>query len=338
MISVLRGAQKGRRVATTLAATALLTGCGGGSETETAPPPGQKLPHFDVTLDGYPNPENVALVVADVEGYFEEAGVDVLVHNPVNPLRPIGYALNGSADLSISHAPEVVLAQERGEPVVAIGSVVPEATAAMIWLKKSGIESVADLKGKTIAIEGLEYQEDLLQSVLQQAGLAPDDVEVEAVGFELIPVLEEGRADAIFGGSWNVEGVELEERELEPVVTKVQDLGLPEYEELVLIASRSRLARDPESIRDLISAIVHGAETASDDPELAAQLISTRNTAVSLEETEAALDATLSLISTSGEMDSEATDGLVDWMHGERLIQGEPPASDLLSNDYLPDS
>jgi putative hydroxymethylpyrimidine transport system substrate-binding protein len=318
------------------AVVVFVAGCGGGSDSETAPPPGQKLPHFDITLDGYPNPENVGIVVADVEGYFRDAGLDVLIHYPVNSLRPLPYALNGSADLSISHQPEVVLAQERGEPVVAVGSVVPEATAAIIWLQKSGIEDIADLKGKTIAIEGPEYQRTLLQNVLQQAGLTLGDVEVESVDFELLTALEEGRADAIFGGSWNVEGVELEERGLDPVITKVQDLGIPEYEELVLIASRSRLASDPQSIRDLLSAAIRGAETATDDPELATELILNRNNLVSEKATEAGLEATLPLLSTSGEMSTETAEGFVEWMQGEGLIEGEPAVSDLLSNDYLP--
>ena len=35
----------------------------------------------------------------------------------------------------------------------------------MIWLRGSGIESVADLKGKTIAYPGIPFQKDFLAAI-----------------------------------------------------------------------------------------------------------------------------------------------------------------------------
>jgi putative hydroxymethylpyrimidine transport system substrate-binding protein len=320
-----------------VAAIALLAGCGGGADAETSGEAPEQIQKFDVTLDGYPNPENVGITMANARGYFYEAGLEILVHTPVDPLRPIGYALNGSADVSIASQPQVVLEQEKGVPIVAIGSVLPEPTAAMIWLKDSKIEDVADLKGKTIAIPGLDFQRSLLEPILAQAGLTLEDVKVETVGYELVPALTSGRADAIFGGSWDVEGIELEDMGLEPVITRVQDLGIPAYEELVFVARRSRLAKDPESIRDFLSAVARGTEEAIDDPEDAADVVLGRNEYRStFEATEAGLGATLPLLSTSGEMSIETAEGLIDWMHEEGLIQQQPPASDLLTDDYLP--
>ena len=321
------------------AAAALLAGCGGGgTDTGTAAGSPQELRDFDVTLDGYPSPENVGIVMAETDGYFLEAGLEVLVHTPVGPLRPVGYALNGSADVSVLNEPQVVLEEDKGVPIVAVGSVLPESTAAMIWLKGSGIEEIADLKGKTIAIPGLDYQFSLLEAILAQAGLTLDDVKVETVEYDLVSSLLSGRADAIFGGSWNVEGIELEEQGAEPVITKVQDLGVPPYEELVMIVRRSRLAKDPQSIRDFLSAVAKGTEAAIDDPEAATDVILTRGSPATVEATEAGLEETLPLLSTSGEMSLDTAEGLVEWMHGEGLIEREVPASELLTNDYLPGS
>jgi ABC-type nitrate/sulfonate/bicarbonate transport system substrate-binding protein len=77
---------------------------------------------------------------------------------------------------------------------------------------------------------------------------------VVAIG-GLVSALLSGRADAIFGGSWNVEGIELESRGAEPVITRIQDLGIPDYEELVMVARSDLVADDPRLIRDFMSAV-----------------------------------------------------------------------------------
>ena len=114
--------------------------------------------------------------------------------------------VNGSDDLGVAHGAQVTIAQEKGVPIVVVGSLVPEPTAALIWSKESDIGGIADLKGKTIAIPGLSFQRDFLETILARGGLTLDDVKVKSVGNELVPALASGKADAIFGGSGNQEG------------------------------------------------------------------------------------------------------------------------------------
>jgi putative hydroxymethylpyrimidine transport system substrate-binding protein len=315
---------------------AFLVGCGGETSAETTQRSPREYREIEITIDGYSGPENVGILMAHERDYFEEVGLKVFLHTPIGPLRPIPYVVQGEVDLSVSHEPEVVLAQERGAPIIAIASLVPEPTAAIIWLKESKVGEVSDLKGKTIAIAGLPYEKALLESTLAQAGLTLSDVKLEVVEYELVPALVSGRADAIFGGSWNVEGAELESRGLEPVVTRVQDLDVPDYEELVLVARRDRLVEAPELIRDFISAMERGTETAIEEPQAAATMILGSTGKRNRKAVEAGLEETLPLLSTSGEMSTETAEGLVDWMHEEGLVRQEPSASDLLTNDYLP--
>jgi ABC-type nitrate/sulfonate/bicarbonate transport system substrate-binding protein len=295
------------------AAILLLAGCGddGGAETaETRPdrqeqterpePPKKNLKTVEITLDGYPNAENVGVWMAQERGYFEDAGLEVSIHTPVTPLMPVKYVADRSVDLSLTPQPQLVIAQEKGVPVVAVKSLISEPTAAMIWLRKSKIGGLSDLKGKTIAIAGLPFEEDLLGKVLAQAGLSLSDVKVEQVEHLLVSALVSGRADAIFGGSWNVEGVELDTRGLKPVITRVEDLGLPAYKELVLIARRDRLAKDPESIRAFTTALARGTAAAIEDPEAATEMLLKQSGKSNRKAIEAQLEATLPLLSETG--------------------------------------
>jgi putative hydroxymethylpyrimidine transport system substrate-binding protein len=319
-------------------AALLLVGCGGGSDDPTLGKGAERLPDVFVTADGRKGAENIGILMAQHLGYFEEAGLDVQIGSPVVPSRPVTYVATGTDDIGLTQQPQLVAAKAKGVPVVAIGGVISKPTAAMIWLKNSNIHSLADLKGKTIAIPGVAFQEGLLGSVLAQAGLKLEDVKVRRVGYEMVSSLLTGKADALFGGSWNLEGAALEARGAKPVIKRVQELGVPNYEELVLVAREDLVEEDPELIRSFMAAVARGTAAAQEDPKGAIEMIEESNEAspeATPQTTQAQFDATLPLLSQSGQMNSSQTDALVEWMHEQGLIQSEPPASKLLTEEYL---
>lgn len=226
-----------------------------------------------MTTDGYFGPQNVAVSVAAQQGYFTDVGLLVSANSPALPTRPIPYVLTGTDEVGISHQPEVEAVQAKGAPITIVGTLVSRPTTAMIWLKKSGIGGIADLKGRTVGIPGLPFQERFLKQILARAGLAPNDVKVEKVGYNLVPALVDGRVDAIFGGYSNVEGVNLQARGLDPVVTGVESLGIPSYDELVVVARTDQVEAQPQLFIDLISALARGNATAVNDPGAAVEAI-----------------------------------------------------------------
>ena len=71
----------------------------------------------------------------------------------------------------------------------------------------------------------------------------------------------------MLGGFSNVEGVDLRLRGKDPVVTPVDKLGVPTYDELVLVAKRKQLEEDPEAIRLFLAALARGTAAAVEEPE-----------------------------------------------------------------------
>lgn len=318
-------------------AVVFLAGCGGGSESSSGAP--KLLRPVTVTLDGWRGPENAGILMASVRGYFAEAGLHVQILHPGAPELTPGYVRKGADDFGVSHLPEVVLAREGGAPLTVVGSLISQPTAAMIWLKQSHISSIADLKGKTIAYPGLPFQKKLLEAVLAREGLKPGDVKIKNVGYELVSTLASGLADAIFGGSWNLEGAELELRLLKPVITRVQELGVPPYDEFVVIARTNRVHNDPKLVRDFMSAVARGTAAAVEDPKGVVNAVlefAESNPDTTREEAKTEVEATLPLLSKSGQMSPGRAEGLVDWMYEEGMIQKKVPVSTLLTNAYLP--
>src|SRR4051794_4578226 len=232
-----------------LALALALAACGEKSEEG-----GGERQSFSLTLDFYPNPDHAGIYMAEKLGYFEEAGLDVSISTPSDPAAPIKQVAAGQTDLAISYEPEVLLAHEQGLDVVAVGALVDKPLTSLIWLKSSGIKGVGSLRGKTIATAGIPYQDAYLKTILARADLSPDDVKTVNVGFGLLPAILSGRADAMLGGFSNVEGVDLRERGKGPVMTPVDKLGVPTYDELVLVAQGQRLEEDPQPVRLFLAA------------------------------------------------------------------------------------
>lgn len=310
-----------RWIVWTAASAVLLAGaagCGGGGEAGTPTVDVPPIPkEVDITLDGYPGPENVGILMAYERGYFEKVGLDVWVRTPVSRLRPLPYVVGREVALSVSRQPQVVMAQEKGAPIDAFGSLISQPTAALIWPRKARIDGVAGLKGKTVAITGLPFEEAFLEAVLERAGMTLGDVKVIRADYDLLPALIKGRADAILG-SWNIEGVELEARGFEPVVTHLEDLGIPSYDEFVLITRSERVDEEPGRIRGFMSALSRGTAAAVEDPEAAARLIARQRGEKPGKALKAAVKATLPLLSQSGSVSSD--EEIADWMHEEGML------------------
>jgi len=331
--------KRGSLLAIALALLALVLGLAAcGEKAEEASTEAQP---FGLTLDFYPNADHAGIYTARKLGYFEEAGLDVSIDAPSDPAAPIKLVAAGQTDLAISYEPEVALAHDKGLDVVAIGALVNRPLTSMIWLRKSGIKSVADLKGKTVATAGIPYQDDFLTTILTRAKVSPGDVKSVNVGFGLLPALLSGSAQAMLGGYSNVEGVDLRQRGKDPVVTPVDQLGVPTYDELVLVADRRRVEDEPEKFRLFIAALQRGTEAAVARPQVATKAVLEANQDLDPKLTEAEVKATLPLLAARtsglpyGHMDSAEWETFAGWMRDNGQIASLPEPGELLDNGYL---
>jgi putative hydroxymethylpyrimidine transport system substrate-binding protein len=321
----------------TLALACSLAACGEKSEETTS-----EAESFRLTLDFYPNPDHAGIYMAEELGYFEEAGLDLAIETPSDPAAPLKQVAAGRSDLAISYEPEVALAREKGLDVVAVAALVNRPLTSMIWLRKSGVKGVADLAGKTVATAGIPYQDAFLKTILARVELSPGDVKAVNVGFGLLPALVGGSAQAMLGGFANVEGVDLRERGKGPVVTPVDELGVPTYDELVLVARRQSLEEDPERFRLFLAALERGTEAAVERPGAATEAITAANPDLEPKLAAAEVKATLPLLGARtdgqpyGYMDPREWETFAGWMRDNELIGSLPQTSALLDNGYLP--
>lgn len=331
----------GSRIALAIVALAatltLAVGCGEKEES----PAGAEAEPFELALDFYVNPDHAGIYAALENGRFEEAGLDVTPRVPSDPAAPIKLVAAGRVDLAVSYEPEVLIARDQGQSVTAVAALVASPLTSLISLPEAKIDEPSDLRGKTLATAGIPYQEAFLGAILREEHIDRSEVKTQNVGLGLLPAVISGRADAMLGGFRNVEGVDLAERGLNPRVVPVDVLGIPTYDELVLVANSERVAEDPEAIRLFIAALEQGTQDALEDPEAATDAVLAAGEGLDPKLTAAEIEATLPLLMPKskhpyGYMNEREWQEFAEFLAAEGVIEALPDIGEVLTNDLLP--
>src|SRR6266516_4295921 len=326
-----------------LALTLVLAACGNSpaKQAQAAAKPGQA--QIDLSLDWTPNPDHVGLYYAQSKGLFQQAGLTVRMRTPSDPSAPLKLVALRKADLAISYEPDLFFAAEKRLPVTAVAALIPVPLNSLIALPTAGISTPASLKGHTVGITGIPSDNAILQTLEHTGGLQPSDVKAVSVGYNLVTALLSHRVDAILGGYRNVEAVQIAQQTgRAPVTLPVDRLGVPSYDELVLVANTTRLRGDPAyatTVRRFITAMLAGATTARSDPSTAISVM-TKATTYTPKFLQASVPTTLNLLTPHGHpigcLDQAAWQRYGDWMHTTGLLPKAISATTVMTTAYLP--
>ena len=328
-----------RRVVALLFLAVLIAGCG--EKEDVLEPRGSK--QVELMLDYFPNADHAGIYAAQAGGDFEQAGLDVAIRQPPDPAAPIKQVAAGRVDLAISYEPEVLRARDQGLPVVSVAAIVQKPLTSIISLPEAKIRGPADLEGKTVGTAGIDYQSAYLRTILLEAGVPPRTVKERNVGFSLTPALLTGRVDAVLGAFWNYEGTELRLKGKRPRIIRMDQAGVPTYNELVLVANERTLDRDAETIRAFIGALSRGTRDLRQDPDQAIDGLLEANPDLDPELQRAAVKVTLPLFFPPrgrpfGWQDPRQWDAFSAWMKDNRLLERPPDARASFDTELLPGS
>jgi putative hydroxymethylpyrimidine transport system substrate-binding protein len=329
------------RLVLVAAAAALALAVGGcGAKREAAAPP--RPEPFNLVLDFFPNADHVGIYAGLADGDFRHEGLDLRPRAPSDPAAPLKLLAAGRADLAISYEPELLLARDRGLKLVSVGAIVQRPLTSVIALPPAGVRRPADLQGKRVGTAGIPYQSAYLRTILDRARVSPSSVRQTDVGFNLVPALLSRKVDAILGGFWNYEGIQLAQQRRNPVVIPVDRAGVPTYDELIVVAREQDARERGGRIRRFMRALTAGYQAARRDPGLAvAQLVRANRD----------LDPRLQLASVRATLpaffptDARRPFGYQDpgqwasygaWMLRNQLIRQPPSTGRAFTNEFLP--
>jgi putative hydroxymethylpyrimidine transport system substrate-binding protein len=246
-------------------AAVVLAGCGEKQEAVTGAAGSRQS--LTLMLDWFPNADHVGIYQALAEGDFTKADLDVHIEVPSDPSDPLKLLAAGKVDAAISYEPEVLLARNQGLPLVSVAAIVQEPLTSIVSVGSKHITKPSQLRGKRVGDAGIPYQHAYLQTILARAGVPQSSVKEINVGDNLVPAMLSGRVDATLGAYWNYEAIQLAQLHKHPNVIHMQDVGVPDYDELVVVVRKNTIVNHPDVVRRFVQALARGYESVRRDPQ-----------------------------------------------------------------------
>ena len=313
----------------------------GSSSAAVAPVPANPT----VLLDWFPNPDHSSLYLAKADGDFTKAGLSgVTLQAPSGSQDALKLVSTGSMALGISYEPNVVTAASQGLDVEAVAALVPTPLNTLLISKSSGITSIKGLAGKKIGTDGDETDAAVLNTILKKNGVNPSSTQQIAVSEGLIPAMLSGNVQAIIGGYRNVEAIQLKLQGQTPVEFKIEDEGVPTYDELVVVAQKSKLKSDPAyaaMVKDFLAGLAQGDAAAQASPSAAITALKPVIGAggYTIADIDAMVPVTVADYKNPlgfGQMSTSSWQAYANWMLANKLITKSVTAADAETDAYLP--
>lgn len=189
---------KGVKASVLAAVAVAAAACGGGAGGDTAP---DGTDQTNVTVSIVPFSPNAVLFLAMENGMFSQRGLDVSVERAASPIPVVASLVSGQADFGFVTTPVLINANREGTPIQCVspvdGQVSPDRdSSALVAAAGSGIDSLDDLSGKTVAVVQLASINLIgAKKLIEDAGAT--GTEYIAMPFPQMPqALADGRVDA----------------------------------------------------------------------------------------------------------------------------------------------
>ncbi len=296
-------------------------------------------------LDWTPNTNHTGLYVAQAQGYYEEAGLDVEIVQPPEDGAALMCAA-GQAQFAIEAQDTMAASLALDDPlgITAVAAVIQHNTSGIISRAGDGIDTPAGLTGKTYSTWESPIELAMLENVVNgdggdfsQVTLIPNDITDEPAA------LAAHQTDAI----WVFEGWGYINSEVEGVdcdyfnfsdVNPVFDYYTP-----VIIANNDYLESNPDQAKAFMEATAKGYEYAAEHPEEAADMLIAGDNTGSLKGAEELVKKSQEFLSAKyvddadswGVIDADRWNAFYSWLYENELCAKDLTGTGF-SNDYLP--
>jgi NitT/TauT family transport system substrate-binding protein len=270
-------------------------------------------------------------------GIFAKHGLDVQVSDFSGGGKMHQAMAAGSIDIGVGAGPEMALVA-KGSPELAICNTFPPATFIAIMVPADGAKSIADLKGKRIAVSsagGLTYW--LALELARTQGWGPDGVKIVTIGngaASIVAAFQTHAVDADIGPSAVAVNMEVKGtgRLLLPVSKYEGNLGAG-----MIFATNKLIASHPDTVRRFLAAwfdTVKFMRTHKDETVKIESAVTGFSPEVQAKE----YDLNIGGFSNTGKFDKESLTNLSRSFVDLKLLDTPPDMSKLYTEKFLPKS
>jgi NitT/TauT family transport system substrate-binding protein len=199
-------------------------------------------------------------------GFFRDEGIELTIGEGQGSGRTVQSVAAGSDTFGLADGGSIILGGSKGAAIKAVMGVMNESPFVISMRADSGVKTVKDLVGKTIAVTPGEAGLPLLQAIWAANGIAPDSVHLLNVdgAAKLVAVLDK-RVDGLIGGL-DSQVVILSHKGMQQVVLLYADMGV-NTQGVSLFTTNALLQKNPDLVRRFVRASVRSMQAAEQHPD-----------------------------------------------------------------------
>ncbi len=283
----------------------------------------------------FPQVENAGQYYAQMEGYYEEAGIEMTTEPGGPQVSSISIVSSKSAQFGMAQADQVLYAINEGIPLVAVFANFQKTPQGIMFHKDQQIESFDDLGDgyEIYTAAGAGYWEYLVSEY---------DIEQSQnrvyTGDNSTFVANEKAASQMYVTS---EPYYLMEEGVETGHLLIADSGYSPYGD-VLFTTKDFIEEHPEIVQAYVDATKKGWEAFKEDPEKVYDYIIELNPDKTVEQMAYATEKMEELVFGDdavthgvGYMSEERWQTLIDQLVGLELLDSQIPAEEVFTTDFL---
>lgn len=315
-----------------------------GATDDTVESEGGESRDLTVMLNWTPNAHHAGLYLAEANGWFDEAGIDLTIIEPALDVGVEAAVANGAADIGFAQAESILPARAAGVEVVAVATLLPVNDSVLMGLEADGVGDAGSLAGLTYGGFGGALETELISALVECGGGSPDDVTFVEVGnVDYLAGLEQDRFDVVwvFEGWDALRASELAGADIATIAFEDNLDCIPNWYTPLALASESVIADDPSLIENALAVMSRGYDAVVADPAVGAEALTDAVPEADAELVTAAVEYYAPRFIAGdrfGEMDAETWNTFAEFLVGAGLIDEVGDIDAAWTNDLLPEA
>ena len=298
-----------------------------------------------IVLDWTPNTNHTGIFVAQANGYFEDAGLNVEIVQPPED-GAVALVASGKAQFGVSFQDTIAPAfvGDSPVPVTAVAAVIQHNTSGIISRKGEGMHTPKGLEGKKYATWDLDVEKETIRDVMKADGGNFDLVElIPSTVTDEVSALKSGSVDAIWV-FYGWAGVACQTAGLETDYFEFADINpVFDYYTPVIIGNNAWLEENTETAKAFIDALSKGYTYAVENPKEAADIL--MDAAPELKSNSELVYASQEYLAKEyiadasewGVFDPDRWAAFYSWLNDNNLLEEKINPDFGFTNDYLPE-
>lgn len=192
---------------------------------------------------------------AKEKGFYRANNIDVILEPGGVDFPAVLTVSSGSDDFGVTGADQILLAREKGVPIVAVSVIYRTSPFCYFSLKESGITKPQDFVGKNIAVKLGGNEELTYRAMMKKAGIDTKTIKEIPVKYDMTPLFT-GQVMAWPGYSIN-EPIVAQEMGRDVNFIWPSDYGVNLYAD-TLFTTEDMIRDDPDLVKRFVEATLKG--------------------------------------------------------------------------------